>query len=197
MITRTCQHCGKEYQTYPSIKPLYCSHRCASDAKRKGTWVPCRQCGTPFWRFASRPDSRYCSKGCARTALNLTSANPSHHRNISGSNNPMCGTSRSGDDNPMHGKRKNDAPRWNGGRKTRADGYVLVVAPDDHPNPAYTKPSGTKYVLEHRYVMEQHLGRYLDPAEVVHHIDGNPSNNSLDNLQLFANQSDHIRLGHG
>jgi hypothetical protein len=44
--------------------------------------------------------------------------------------------------------------------------------------------------------MEAALGRYLRPEEVVHHIDGNPSNNRLDNLRLFASQSDHIREAH-
>jgi hypothetical protein len=39
--------------------------------------------------------------------------------------------------------------------------------------------------------MEKHLGRYLKPEEVVHHIDGNPGNNVLDNLMLFPNDGEH------
>lgn len=37
---------------------------------------------------------------------------------------------------------------------------------------------------EHRVIMERHLGRKLEPWEIVHHKDENPSNNSLDNLQI-------------
>jgi hypothetical protein len=37
---------------------------------------------------------------------------------------------------------------------------------------------------EHRVVMEQHIGRLLEPWEVVHHKDGNPANNSVDNLEI-------------
>lgn len=39
---------------------------------------------------------------------------------------------------------------------------------------------------EHRLLMEQYLGRVLRPNEVVHHIDGNRSNNALANLQLLT-----------
>ena len=44
---------------------------------------------------------------------------------------------------------------------------------------------------EHRVVAEQMLGRSLEPEEVVHHIDGNPRNNSPDNLFVFSSQADH------
>lgn len=53
------------------------------------------------------------------------------------------------------------------------------------------------YVLESRLVMAQTIGRPLLSSEVVHHIDRDPSNNSPDNLMLFANQSEHILAEHG
>lgn len=37
---------------------------------------------------------------------------------------------------------------------------------------------------EHRAVMEAHLGRKLEPWELVHHKDGNPLNNALGNLEI-------------
>ena len=45
----------------------------------------------------------------------------------------------------------------------------------------------------HRLVMQKHLGRELTPVEVVHHLDGNKSNNNLSNLKLFANKAEHNR----
>lgn len=42
------------------------------------------------------------------------------------------------------------------------------------------------YVAEHRLVVEDYLGRFLDPFEVVHHIDGIKTNNSLDNLDICS-----------
>lgn len=45
--------------------------------------------------------------------------------------------------------------------------------------------------LEHREVMEAHLARRLRPSEVVHHRNGDKSDNRLENLQLFSSQSEH------
>ncbi len=105
----------------------------------------------------------------------------------------MFGVNRSGPLNPNYGKRKAASHKWKGGRKIRKDGYVLVVAPDNHPYPSdIHKASGLKYILEHRLVAEQKLGRYLLPTEVVHHIDENPSNNSPENLRVFASQTEHV-----
>lgn len=54
-------------------------------------------------------------------------------------------------------------------------------------------PLSGRFVLEHRYVMAQHLGRPLRQAEHVHHIDGDRTNNALHNLQLVSN-SEHAHL---
>ena len=45
----------------------------------------------------------------------------------------------------------------------------------------------------HRYLMEQKLGRPLMNNEVVHHIDGNKFNNSIDNLELIS-RSKHMSI---
>jgi Mor family transcriptional regulator len=51
-----------------------------------------------------------------------------------------------------------------------------------------------KRILEHRLVMEQHLGRKLKPTEVVHHINHNGLDNRIGNLQLISSNSEHIKL---
>lgn len=196
MITRVCNHCHKSYDTFPSIRLQFCSSKCANAHKMNGSVSNCEVCNKPIYSHPSRV-KKYCSRSCATTARNLTDANPSYSRDVSGDKNPMYGKGMAGPDNPMYGKRKHLAPRWKGGRKRRKDGYIFVVAPDEHPYPADIKKSGMKYVLEHRYVMEQHLGRYLTPDEVVHHIDENPSNNKIANLRLYSSQQEHMLNAHG
>jgi len=52
---------------------------------------------------------------------------------------------------------------------------------------------GRGVLEEHRYVMEQQLGRRLDPHEVVHHIDGDKQNNAVQNLRLCG-RPDHASM---
>ncbi len=77
---------------------------------------------------------------------------------------------------------------WKGGKTVEANGYIAVYHPE------YTgKKIRKNYVYEHRWNMEQHLGRKLEPGEEIHHIDGNRKNNKLDNLMLFKNKSEHLK----
>ena len=46
---------------------------------------------------------------------------------------------------------------------------------------------------EHRFIVEKSIGRKLTPNEIVHHIDGNKRNNSLDNLMIMT-RAEHARL---
>ncbi len=80
------------------------------------------------------------------------------------------------------------SPQWRGGRFVAKDGYVEVYAPS-HPN----RHKHTPYVYEHRLVMESHIGRYLLRNEVVHHKNGNPSDNRIENLELFSSNGEHLK----
>jgi len=50
-----------------------------------------------------------------------------------------------------------------------------------------------KRVFEHVETMEKHIGRKVSELEIIHHIDGNKTNNSLSNLALMFNQKEHMR----
>ena len=60
-----------------------------------------------------------------------------------------------------------------------ASGYLKELA-KGHP---YADSYG--YVMQHRLVMERHLGRTLGPKERVHHKNGIRDDNRLENLELW------------
>lgn len=74
-----------------------------------------------------------------------------------------------------------EASNWRGGRK-KAHGYVMIYKPD-HP---YHNTQG--YVMQHRLIMEEHLGRILDPKEEVHHKNEIQDDNRLENLEVLTHQ---------
>lgn len=51
----------------------------------------------------------------------------------------------------------------------------------------------TKSFLVHRLVVEAKLGRRLYKGEEIHHIDHDPMNNSLENLELCSSRFVHAQ----
>lgn len=83
--------------------------------------------------------------------------------------------------NTRYNKGENHS-NYKGGRLLTSGGYILVLL--DNNDPYYCMTNSLSYVLEHRLVMAKFLGRPLTKNETVHHIDGDRTNNKIDNLQL-------------
>jgi hypothetical protein len=78
---------------------------------------------------------------------------------------------------------------WKGGKKETKEGYVQILS---HKHP-FKDNHG--YVLEHRLIMEKHLGRYLTENEIVHHINMIKNDNKISNLQLTTIK-EHVSILH-
>ncbi len=76
--------------------------------------------------------------------------------------------------------------RWANGYKTKR-GYVYVRIDKDDPMFSMSRQG---WILEHRLVVAHRVGRPLLTSEVVHHINGNKSENRSNNL-LLLKERDH------
>jgi len=52
------------------------------------------------------------------------------------------------------------------------------------------------YVMEHRLVVAAAIGRALTRTECVHHINHDPLDNRVENLELFRDNRDHKLYEH-
>lgn len=133
----------------------------------------CSYCGKEVVRFLSaykHATTHFCNKSCHRSFKN-------------GIENPL--RDRSGEKNSMFGKHPTawnkgligeESHNWKGGITTRKDGYVRI------------RINKKRYLL-HRFLKGVHLIK----GKVVHHLDSNPSNNSLENLMVFDSQAEHVK----
>ena len=78
-------------------------------------------------------------------------------------------------------------PNWRGGR-INSRGYIFIYSPN-HPN-----SNSWGYFLEHRLIMEKHIGRFLSSKEIVHHINNIPNDNRINNLILLKNCGYHCAI---
>jgi len=88
---------------------------------------------------------------------------------------------------PGHAPRGTDHHAWAGDTRPHMLGYIYrrVVG---HPS-----ADRFGWILEHRLVLEEKIGRPLTSEDICHHIDGNKTNNHPDNLTVL-DRAQHARL---
>lgn len=165
-----CQTCGAQFVRKQKTTGLFCSQSCwyaAYDAQNKKT---CPICGMEFEGHSTQKTCSYeCADKSRRTAKRNTHCAQCGDR-LAENCHPrqrFCSRSCAQAFNKNNGRERPD-----GAKQPHSSGYTMVKADG-------------KWALEHRYVMEQQLGRSLEKHERVHHKDGNRSNNDPSNLELW------------
>lgn len=190
-MSNTCTHDPCER---PSRRNGRCDTHDAQFKTRGTTWdihgkppgTPCNWEGCESITDSSRVNRCITHRGkcsindghnwCARTTIRKSGevgdVCPMHSQRLheSGDYGPVSGHRNARTDRSLDGER----------RSINNSGYVTLSVRDF---------SGKLIKrLEHRVVMEEYLGRPLLPEETVHHLNGDKTNNSLKNLQLWASR---------
>ena len=76
---------------------------------------------------------------------------------------------------------------WKGGRFTAKSGYVFVYI--EKPSLFEQMLDKDGYILEHRLVMAESIGRPLASTEIVHHKNGVKDDNRIENLEITSRKS--------
>lgn len=201
--SRPCAKCGTaldRYLTEDNHGSAWLCRRCSTGALREiprtkhGDEIPCSNCGKLFYRTPSdiSHNRKYHSTECAykrfeaKPRVTVTCAVCGRQDDYPSS----VAKTRKYCDNPdcsRQGRFKNALERTHNSKPARltGDGYVKIWEPE-HPKATHG------WVLEHRWLMEQHLGYVLDSTVEVDHKNRNRSDNRLENLQVL-NKSDHRR----
>jgi len=195
---KVCQTCSAVFpcQTKEqAVRKRYCSRTCVPERprkrkpmeQRKARLVKCAVCGKMVWKpnaWLRKVKLPTCSRHCNGILRGKEWARHAHKGRAAWTTDSLASYSRkmSGPNNPA----------WKGGvtyfrkrgsykpiKYIRCPGEFMLMARKDG------------YVMEHRLFVARAVGRSLLRTEVVHHLNHDPQDNRLKNLQLFASNHAH------
>ena len=160
---------------------------------------PCRHCGQLFEaRNDPSKKAHYCSRECSQAAQRKYRCDPVECPNCGVLFTPdrrqarslatgrqkrvFCSPECSRQYIPVKHRGEGN-PNWKGGA-VESNGYRYVRMQRHRVSP---------YYAEHKLVAEQMIGRPLRDDEVVHHINGDKTDNRPENLMVMT-RSEHMKL---
>ena len=169
-----CKRCGKER---PNAAKMLCSPCYVRERYLSREPVACGRCERVRLPFSSG-----LCKNCYQVKWNKPDAF------LSGS----AEHKERAKEAAQRGKRVGEkSGRWDGGRFIGPNGYVRIINPDPQPAKA---SSSKRYLMEHRVVAEQMIGRPLKKGEVVHHVNLIKTDNRPSNLMVLPSISAHRQI---
>lgn len=170
-----CTFCGNDFHASGNGKSKFCSQRCRGgyfNAKENAKRV-----GKKTWKNYKRPMSNLWDESWLRHQyIDLRKSAVTISTELGVSHQTVYYWLKCFDIDTSY--KIDRHPRWRTGRYLYG-GYYWIRGENGKPQ------------QEHRYVMEKHIGRKLARSEIVHHIDGDPLNNKIDNLKLVS-RTQHI-----
>lgn len=153
--------------------------------------IKCTYCSNVFNDYLSN-NRKYCSRQCKYKASEVNYKHICKECDVAFYSKQKisnyCTLSCSGKNAARHiknhrGNTNSGSKHWNwkGGFNYSSQGYIQVNV------------GIRKRKLQHRLVMEKHLGRELLKSEQVHHINGDKTDNRIENLQVLS-ASEHTKL---
>ena len=174
----------------------YTKRRKDLPAKRQyPCWKICPMCGAIFWKppaWSKRTRVHTCGRECV---AKWRAQNPERLKML----REIASLGRAGwTDESMASYRQKmsgeNNPAWKGGVTLwRKHGNYPPIKYVRCPPAFLGMARKDGYIMEHRLIVAQHLGRLLKRSEVVHHIDHDATNNDPKNLMLFSSNSQHKR----
>lgn len=202
-IDKICAVCSTTFNT-KNYRQKYCSPECK--VKRLGMSI-CKQCNIEF-PIKSHTTGELCSSKCWYKYYEIhgkvSKICPVCENIFHGPNktcSPACGYKYVRQNNPLRNDLCSECGKSLEDKKPGAIYCSKICASKNKKNTNLRYKDGDKiktshgylklkidgkWYLEHRYVIEQSIGRKLHKEERVHHKNGDRSDNRLENLELWA-----------
>lgn len=195
---KTCKTCSKPFPCRTkeqAARNQYCGQGCIPRPKReklplserKGRVITCPTCGKEKWKpdaWLRKVKTPFCSRECNGKVRGKELAKHSNKGraawtadSIESYKAKMTGAGN---------------PAWKGGvTYFRKHGNYKPIKYVRCPVEFLPMARKDGYVMEHRLIVAQAMGRCLKRTEVVHHVNHDPQDNRPENLELFSSNQAH------